>query len=105
MSSLTCSEFGQTRPQGAFPCLWRWGGKSALGTRLEVGEKRTLVRLLASDRRFDEMQYRTKTASHTQLEKKKFIRLLQVVNGYVSNMQFVYILLNFLKDFLILMFP
>ena len=70
MSRLTCSEFGQTRPQGAFPCLWRWGGKSAPGTRLEVGEKRTLVRLLASDRRFDEMQYRTKTASHTQLEKK-----------------------------------
>ena len=70
VSRLSCSEFGQTRPQGAFPCLSRWGGKSAPGTRLEVGEKRTLVRLLASDRRFDEMQYRTKTASHTQLEKK-----------------------------------
>ena len=35
---LRQEEWEQPRPQGAFPSPWRWGGKSALGTRLEWEE-------------------------------------------------------------------
>ena len=75
--------------QVVYPCeSFGWNRRIGAGRLIcaEFGEKRTLVSLLAGDRRFDKMQYRTKTACTVRII---YIRLLPVVNGYVSNMQFV----------------